>query len=140
MRSLLILPSTCLLPVLVQAAPAAAEARPGPMVPGGQLLQLGLTLAGVIGVILLLAWFMRRVGHWQGAPAGTLKVLAGLSLGARERILLVQVGDRQLVVGVAPGRISTLHLMERNIETPGQARARGFPEVLRALGAREAEK
>ena len=41
-----------------------------------------------------------------------MKVVAGLSLGGREKILLVQVGEKQLVLGVSPGRIDNLLVLE----------------------------
>ena len=54
---------------------------------------------------MILAWIMRRMNRWQMSAGGSLRLLGGLSLGARERILLVQVGDTQLLVGVAPGYV-----------------------------------
>jgi flagellar biogenesis protein FliO len=47
-----------------------------------------------------------------GGGSANLELLGQLSLGARERALLVRVGDRQLLIGVAPGHVCTLHVLE----------------------------
>ncbi|MCK5385550.1 MAG: flagellar biosynthetic protein FliO, partial [Gammaproteobacteria bacterium] len=83
-------------------------------------------------------WFMRRMGSMGGMTAGNLKVLGGISVGQRERIVLVQAGDTQLLVGVAPGEIRTLHVMEEpivNQVTSNQTNTKvstGFAEKLHA--------
>ena len=69
----------------------------------------------VVALIFGMAWFMRRMGNMSGISAGNLKVLGGISVGQRERVVLVQAGDTQLLVGVAPGEIRTLHVMEEPI-------------------------
>lgn len=78
-------------------------------------LQMFLGLFFVIALIVGMAWFMRRMGNMSGANAANLKVIGGLSIGQRERIVLVQAGNTQLLVGVAPGEIRTLHVMDELI-------------------------
>lgn len=78
----------------------------------GSLVQVGAGLLLVVALIGLLAWLVRRLGRVQGGAAGSLRILGGLSLGARERVVLLQVGERQLLLGVAPGRVQTLHVLE----------------------------
>lgn len=78
---------------------------------GGALLE---TLAGLLFVILLifaLGWLLRRFGRHTLAGKGDISVVAGVSLGPRERVVLLQVGDTRLLVGVAPGRVQTLHVL-----------------------------
>lgn len=70
------------------------------------ILQMVLGLGLVLGVIFLLAWGVRRLSHLQ--PAGKMKVVATLPLGTRERAMLIEVGERQILLGVAPGRVSLL--------------------------------
>jgi flagellar protein FliO/FliZ len=99
------------------------------------ILQLVLGLVVVVAVILLLARVVRRMGGVGGYAMGSMKVLGGLSMGARERVVLMQVGDTQLLLGVAPGRIQTLHVLEQPVqmETEGD-RSRpgiGFAERLK---------
>lgn len=78
-------------------------------------LQMFLGLFLVVALIFGMAWFMRRMGNVSGMSAGDLKVLGGVSVGQRERIVLIQAGDTQLLVGVAPGEVRTLHVMDEPI-------------------------
>ncbi len=78
----------------------------------GTLTQLVLGMILVLGLIVLSAWVLRRFNRFQSAASGQLKVVGGLSMGARERVVLVQVGEQQLLLGVAPGRVQTLHVLD----------------------------
>lgn len=73
------------------------------------LFGLGLVLAAIAGT----AWLLRRFSPGQVAAAGSLRVVGGVAVGPKERVLLVDVGDTRLVLGVAPGHISMLHQMPR---------------------------
>lgn len=44
------------------------------------------------------------------APTGVIKVRSVVSVGNRERVALIEVGDQQLLVGVCPAQINTLHV------------------------------
>ena len=93
------------------AADSAAEHLPAagfePMATG-KLLQMGFGLFLVLALILVSAWLVRRMGRFQSGTGSPLRVIGGLSMGARERVVLIQAGNTQLLVGVAPGRIQTL--------------------------------
>lgn len=113
------------------AAPTATTAL---QTVGGLLL--------VIAAIFALAWLLRRVQALRPATAGLLRVHGGLQVGARERVLLVQAGETHLLIGVAPGRVQTLHVFDTAPQgqeaagaSAGSAAAANFPELLqRALG------
>ena len=75
---------------------------------GVDILQWSLGLLAVLAMLMVFAWLLRRMGGFSRLEPGRFQVLAALSLGARERVVLVQVGDKQLVLGVAPGRVQTL--------------------------------
>lgn len=83
----------------------------------GSLAKLGLGLLVVVALIVGMSWAMRRMGGLPGTGAGSLRILGGLSMGTRERVVLIQVGDQQLLLGVAPGRVQTLHVLEHPIPT-----------------------
>lgn len=106
--------------VLVQAADNAATAKVPPLeiepMATGNLVQMVLGLIAVLMLIVGLSWIVRRMGGVTGSASGSLRVLGGLSLGTRERVILVQVGDTQLLLGVAPGRVQTLHVLEHPID------------------------
>lgn len=77
------------------------------------LWQLTLGLLLVLALIAGIAWVLKRTGRFQIGAGGGLRMLGGLSMGARERVVLLQVGETQLLVGVAPGRVQTLHVLEQ---------------------------
>jgi flagellar protein FliO/FliZ len=84
------------------------------------LWQLTLAMLLVLGLILAMAWLLKRTGGFRAMAGGNLRVLGGLSMGTRERVVLLQVGETQLLVGVAPGRVQTLHVLEQPLK-PAEA-------------------
>lgn len=119
------------------AWPSGAFAAPAAGEPFGaaSLGQFAFGLFAVVGAILALAWVLRRMYRIQGGVQGRMRVLAGLPLGSRERVVLLQVGDEQVLLGVAPGRVSRLHVLERPLETqaaPAAEADEGFAARLAA--------
>jgi flagellar protein FliO/FliZ len=92
---------------LAQAAPAALPDS------GAGLLQVFLGLAVVIAALVGSLWLIKRLAVPRGGAAGVLRVVAGAAVGPRERVVLVEVQDTWLVVGVAPGQVSALHQMPK---------------------------
>lgn len=80
-------------------------------VPGSPLVQVSGALLGIIVLILAVAWVIKRLG-FAPKSAGTrgLKVAASTSLGPRERVVIVEVEDARLVLGVTASQINVLHL------------------------------
>ncbi len=85
----------------------------------GYLVQLILGLVLVLICIVTLAWFAKRFRYMQSSTAGSMQILGGVSMGARERVVLMQVGSTRLLLGVAPGRINTLHVLEQTFDETG---------------------
>lgn len=105
-----------LAPALLSTAAAAAGAEGGgapATSPVVGLVQVLLALALVIAAIVATAWLLRRFGPTPLGAGGALRVLGGVAVGPRERLILVEVGETWLVVGVAPGRVSAVHTMPR---------------------------
>ncbi|MCG5494056.1 flagellar biosynthetic protein FliO [Ectothiorhodospira variabilis] len=101
------------------AAEEVQRGTPGLGVTGdgaAHLVQLVLGLVVVVAAILVLGFVLRRIHGLSGGLSSDFRVLGSVSLGSRERMVLVQVGDVQMVVGVAPGRVQTLHVLERPID------------------------
>ncbi len=84
--------------------------------PSDYFLQIVFSLILVILIIFMSAWMLRRYGRFPGVAEGNLKVLGALSVGQRERVLLLQVGKEQILVGVTSSRITTLHQLQENVE------------------------
>lgn len=97
---------------------AAQSAEQGSAFVGTGASALGQTLLWlivVVGLILLLAWLAKRLGgvHFQNAAG--IKMLSMLPVGHKEKIALIQVGEKQLLIGIAPGRVNTLHVFEEPV-------------------------
>lgn len=91
------------------AAPAGAT----PVADSGGMLQVILGLALVLAVIAGAAWLLRRFGGMPRGAASAVRVIGGSAVGQRERVVLVEVADTWLVIGVAPGQVTALHSMPK---------------------------
>ncbi len=93
-----------LLPSLARAAETASSASGYFSVVASLLL--------ILGGFVLVAWLVRR---WmpQGAQAGLVKVVGATSVGPRERVVVVEVDNTWLVLGVGGGQVRSLHTMNK---------------------------
>lgn len=105
--------------LLVPLAAPAAEAQgtaPGAVpavVSFGGMFQMLVALLVVLAAIVGTGWLLKRFGPTQLGPGGAMKVLGGVAVGPRERLVLVEVGDTWLIVGVAQGQVTAVHTMAR---------------------------
>lgn len=81
-------------------------------VSSGDMLHWSIGLLIVLGIFFLCVWGMRKLSGITVNGAGKMRVVGGLALGMREKVVLLQVGKKQLVLGVTPGRIDALHVLE----------------------------
>lgn len=102
-------------PAMVQAANTLEEGKAGLL---GQMVQMLVSLALVVGLMLLVAWFFRRSRLNVKQQQGQLQVLETMPLGMRDRLLLVRAGDKYLVLSATPGRIEKLAILDELPELP----------------------
>ncbi|RRV17899.1 flagellar biosynthetic protein FliO [Pseudomonas saudiphocaensis] len=110
-----------LLPALLLAMPVmAAEpaANMSGVDVGGQLTKLLLGLLLVVGLIFLLAWVLRRMQQLNPRSNQAIKLVSSHALGPRERLVLVQVGSEQILLGLSAGRITPLHVLAEPVHLP----------------------
>ena len=103
-------------PVATVATAAAPAVSSGV---AGQLTQLVFGLLLVLGLIFFLAWLLRRVQ--QAGPAGkgqVIELIGSRALGPRDRLMLVQVGNEQILLGLSPGSITALHVLKEPVQVP----------------------
>jgi len=74
-----------------------------------------LMLLGIVCLILCLAWFAKRYGGFNMAGARDIRVLSSASLGARERVALIDVKGQQFLVGVTTQNINHLHTFDEQV-------------------------
>jgi flagellar protein FliO/FliZ len=106
------------------AAQIASGVGAGSAVPAlgaAAVLQTVLGLVFVIALVFGCAWLARRLGLQSGRHGGLVKTIGGTSLGGKERVAVVEIGDRWLVLGAAPGNVRLL------VDMPAGATHTGLP-------------
>ena len=76
------------------------------------VLQWVFALMIVLAVFAIFIWLLRKSGSLSFAGKNQLAIVSGLSLGMREKLVLVKVGEKQLLLGVTPGRVDKLLELE----------------------------
>jgi flagellar protein FliO/FliZ len=112
---ILAFPFLCLALPAMAAEPAASMSSTGM---GAQMTKLLLGLLLVIGLIFLLAWLLRRMQQINPRSNQAIKLISSHALGPRERLVLVQVGSEQVLVGLSAGRITPLHVLREPVHLP----------------------
>ena len=80
-----------------------------------------MVLVLVVAMIAAIAWLLRRLGMARTAGGSTIRVVSGVTLSNRERILVVEIADQWIVVGVTAASINTLATMPRQENSTGSA-------------------
>jgi len=95
---------------------------------GGALFALVL----VVGLILLLSWLAKRVPGLGGGGVANpaLRIVGSLALGPRDRLVVVEVGETQLLLGVGAGGTRTLHTLEQPLPTTAAKSTPAFAQLL----------
>ncbi|MEY6431916.1 flagellar biosynthetic protein FliO [Thioalkalicoccus limnaeus] len=88
--------------------------------------QVTLVLMLVVAILLVLAWVVRRLQGLQAGGALNPRVLGVLSIGVRERILLVEAGGKRLLVGASPGGLRTLLVFDDDEQAKSVGADKGF--------------
>ena len=124
---------------VAQAAVAAAPVGSGL---GGQLTQLVLGLLLVVGLIFVLAWLLRRVQQVGPGNAQVIEMIGSRALGPRDRLVLVQVGEEQILLGLTPGRITPLHVLKTpvNVDQSKPATPEFAQRLMELLGKDQKDK
>jgi len=122
MRTAFVLVATLValsVPSLASAVATVADSAAGAVRtdPVESMVKVTFALGLVVAAIFAVAWLFRRMGGLAGVNSGSLRIVGGISLGGRERVVLVQVGDEQILLGVAPGRVQSLHVLAKPIDT-----------------------
>lgn len=114
------------------AAPAYAQAPAA----GPSLLPLLLAFVFVLALIPVAVWFLKRLGGAQLPGAAGLRVVAQLPLGTRERLVVVEAGERLLVLGVTANAINRVGTLPKPAEGFEPTPSPAFGSALSALRRR----
>jgi flagellar protein FliO/FliZ len=99
----------------------------------GSLTQLTLSLVAIVALIFAISWLLKRFKVALPRASGDMAVLDQVSIGPRERIALVRVGDQQVLVGIGAGGIVPLTPLANPISLRSDARTPPFAERLREM-------
>lgn len=123
------------------AASSVKTAAPTELFSAGYLFQVLGSLVLVFVCLFAVVYFLKRFNGVSVGSASALRVIGSASVGQREKVVLLEVGGEQLLIGVAPGAVRTLHVLPEPLvdgtkgrDTDGKpvAGAPDFAAVLRA--------
>lgn len=113
----------------------AAEQQPAALPSStGSIFTMLLGLIAVLALMAGIAWLFKRSGLAPNAGSNAVaKIIGGVSVGTRERVMVIEVADQWIVIGVAPGRVNTLATMPRqeHVAAPGSATSANFASWLK---------
>jgi len=97
----------------------------------GSVIQV---FAGLVAVLLLfgvIIFVLKRMGGFRSNQGGNMQIVDGVSVSARDRVLLVQVGEKQVLIGVSPGGISSIATFDEPVILPHEnTTGNGFSGLL----------
>ena len=108
-------------------------AQPASPLSVGSLTQLTLSLIAIVALILALSWALKRLKLAGPRGSGEIAVLDELSVGPKERIVLIRVGESQVLVGIGAGGLVPLTPLAVPIVLKGGPPAPPFAERLREM-------
>ena len=103
--------------LLPNAAIAASEA---PISPTGGVFKMIIGLAVVLAVMAVITWVLKRMVPGVGNKQSVIRIVGGVSVGSRERVVVLEVSGRWIVVGVAAGQVSQLANLESGSAVLGE--------------------
>ncbi len=128
----------CLFILIICAPVWAAEEAPIPAVDpvsSTYLVKITLGLAFIVTLIFVLAWLAKKMQLAPGSGQQSIRVLSAISVGHRDRIALVEVGEDQILISLTPGRIQKLHTLTSKVvvDQSGTAASPAFSDRLQRL-------
>lgn len=98
--------------------------------PSSHLWQIISSLALILLLIFVSAWLFKRFGKVNGLASDNMQVLANMAVGQRERVILLQVGKEQILLGVTASRISLLHELKEPIDVSKPSNKTSFKQSI----------
>lgn len=106
------------MPVTAVATPSSRISdQLSPPAGAPSMLEFGASLLLVIAAIFVVGWFYARMQGMRGGSSNVFNIIASQSLGSKERIILVEVGNKQIVVGITSASMQALHVFDEAVET-----------------------
>jgi flagellar protein FliO/FliZ len=109
----------------------SAVAQPASPLSAGSLAQLTLSLVAIVALIFAISWALKRFRLAGPRGRGEITVLDELAVGPREKVMLIRVGDSQILVGVGTAGIVGLTPLSAPIAVTGSPSLPPFADRLR---------
>ena len=110
-------------------SPFSALAEPESLSNPTSIVSIFLSLLLVIGLVFMLAYIMRRFNVTH-AGSSQLKVVASMMAGTKERVLVIEVGGEQHLLGITSQNINHLAKLDTPIVTEKMTSGENFKEKL----------
>ena len=137
MRFLLALFALMTVPAVAQEAVPAVS--PSSLFTGDYLLQVIGSFVVVILLLIGVLVLLRRFNGVSSQMSGNMRVISSVGVGQRERVVLLQVGVEQILVGVAPGNVRKIHTFDQPVVEASASTTPNFSDVWKvAMGKTEA--
>lgn len=137
MRFLLAFLALTAVPAVAQEAVPAVS--PSSLFTGNYLLQVIGSFVVVILLLIGVLVLLRRFNGVSSQMSGNMRVISSVGVGQRERVVLVQVGEEQILVGVGPGNVRKIHAFKEAVVEPSASTTPSFSDVWKvAVGKTEA--
>lgn len=130
-----------LLTVPALAQEAAPAVSPSSLFTGDYLLQVVGSFVVVILLLIAVLVMLKRFNGVSSSMGGDMRVVASVGVGQRERAVLLQVGEQQVLLGVGPGNVRKLHVFDEPAVTSTSPSTPSFSDVWKvATGKAGAEQ
>lgn len=138
-NKILLLGMLCLPPHVAHAV--VSEAPKTEIFGAAYMLQVAGSLLFVIGCLLALLFVVKKLNNAPVGDRKTLRILSSVKVGSREKIMLLDTGEAQVLVGVAAGGVRTLYVYQgsaadgvADIDNAPEAPANDFASLMSATG------
>ena len=128
-------------PFLSRPATTSASSVGGnaPVIGASNIVSMLLSLLLIILLIFVLAWFMRRMGGNTMLGSQAMKVVAALSLGPKEKVMLVEIAGEQILLGVTATQITHIKTYDQAVVGMTKGDAADFSTKFRQFLGKQSE-
>ena len=131
MRLLLTLFALMTIPAVAQEAVPAVS--PSSLFTGDYLLQVIGSFVVVILLLIGVLVLLRRFNGVSSQMSGNMRVISSVGVGQRERVVLLQVGVEQILIGVGPGNVRKIQAFDQPVVETSPSNTPNFSDVWRVV-------